>query len=59
MKYNTMEKKRTYVQPRTEVMLLHVTNQLLTGSAGMQDYNWNDPVEESRFFDMEDSQLIN
>ena len=36
--------RRTYVQPTSEVVELHVTNQLLQASAsgGLEDYNVTD-----------------
>ena len=44
-----MEAKKFYVEPKTEVVELHVTNQLLAGSngqAGMSDYTVNGYEEE-------------
>ena len=43
--------RRTYVQPTSEVVRLHVTNQLLQASVQspsntVEDYNWNTVVEE-------------
>ena len=38
--------KRTYVQPTSEVVELHVTNQLLAGSTGLEDYNVTDEGDE-------------
>lgn len=42
--------KKTYEQPRTEVVELHVTNHLLAGSTNnsntMQDYEWHDSEVE-------------
>ena len=37
--------RRTYVQPTSEVVELHVTNQLLAGSTGTGSFE-NDPEEE-------------
>ena len=36
------EMKRTYVRPTSEVVELHVTNQLLAGSTGLENYNVNE-----------------
>ncbi len=41
-----MKQKRLYEQPRTDVVELRVTNQLLTGSNTMEQYNWNNYEEE-------------
>ena len=51
-----MKQKRTYEQPRTDVVELRVTNQLLAGSNTLEDYNWN-TSNESRFFDAEETPL--
>ena len=34
--------RRTYVQPTSEVVELHVTNQLLAMSTGLENYNVNE-----------------
>ena len=39
-------KKRKYEKPSLEVVVLKQQQQLLAGSAGVQDYNWNDYQEE-------------
>lgn len=41
-----MKQKRLYEQPRTEVVELRVTNQLLATSNTQEQYNWNDYQEE-------------
>ena len=41
-----MKQKRTYEQPRTDVVELRVSNQLLAGSNTQEQYNWNDYEEE-------------
>ncbi len=41
-----MKQKRTYEQPRTEVVELRVTNQLLATSGNLEDYQWNEPPLE-------------
>lgn len=51
-----MKEKKTYEQPRSEVVELHVTNQLLAGSGGLttpENYpEGGDPFGfESRQFD--------
>ena len=38
--------RRTYVQPTSEVVELHVTNQLLAGSTGTGGFNEDGPSEE-------------
>ncbi len=51
-----MKLKKLYEQPRTEVVVLRVTNQLLAGSNKLEDYNWN-TTNESRFLDAEETPL--
>ena len=40
------KKKKTYVQPSSEVVELQVTNQLLTVSGGTGGFSVEGPVEE-------------
>ena len=39
-------KKKDYEKPVMQVFELKQQPQLLTGSTGLQDYNWNTPDEE-------------
>ena len=39
-------KKREYEKPSMQVFELKQQPQLLAGSAGVQDYNWNEEVTE-------------
>lgn len=39
-------KKREYEKPSLEVVKLQQQSQLLAGSAGLEDYNWQDEEEE-------------
>ena len=41
-----MIKKRLYEKPSMKVVLLKRQPQLLAGSAGLNDYQWNTPDEE-------------
>ncbi len=41
-----MKKKYFYEKPTMQVVELKQQPQLLTGSAGLDDYNWNTPGEE-------------
>jgi hypothetical protein len=40
------KRKREYVKPSMKVYPMRQTPQLLAGSAGLRNYNWNDYEEE-------------
>ena len=39
-------KKKLYEKPAMQVVMLQQHTQLLAGSAGLNDYQWNTPDEE-------------
>lgn len=40
-----MKKRKLYEKPAMEIFVLKQQPQILAGSAGLNDYNWNDEDE--------------